>query len=136
MDSVPVFKYESPDSARRLSIVELGRTDLVRGSVQVWREGGENNLHSHSGQDSFWMVLKGSVTFYGEGDKVLAELGVHEGLFTPRGFRYWFANSSDDPLEMLHVSAFAQNTKEQRTDYNPQRSSGDELERVIAFREG
>ena len=51
------------------------------------------------------MVLKGSATFYGAGDVELATLGENEGIHVPRRFQYWFENSGDGPLELLHVAA-------------------------------
>jgi mannose-6-phosphate isomerase-like protein (cupin superfamily) len=41
-----------------------GQGDLVRGMIQVAKEGGENNLHYHANVDGFWMVLKGKAKFY------------------------------------------------------------------------
>ena len=55
--------------------MSLCQTDIIRGAVQVVQEGGDNNLHSHTGMDGFWMVLKGAVRFYGPGDEVLGEFG-------------------------------------------------------------
>ena len=38
-------------------------------------------------------------------DKVLAELGKHEGIHIPRGFYYWFESCSDEVLELMQVEA-------------------------------
>ena len=79
----------------------------MRGVVQVVKKnGGENNLHYHTGIASFWMVLKGRVRFYGPGDVVIGEFGPHEGTITPRFSRYWFENVGEDDLEILQVAAF------------------------------
>lgn len=85
----------------------LGRTDIVKGVVQVVKQGGENNLHYHSKIDSFWFVLKGRVRFYGPGDVLIGEFGPHEGMITPRGARYWFESVGEDELELLQVAAYA-----------------------------
>ena len=62
--SYQVFKYEKPsDMPGGKAIVQLAGSDIIRGRVQVVREGGENNLHSHRGMDGFWMVLAGRVRF-------------------------------------------------------------------------
>ena len=63
------FSYAKPDGVSSgKGFVALGRKDIVRGVVQVVKkDGGENNLHYHSGIASFWMVLKGRVRFYGPG---------------------------------------------------------------------
>lgn len=100
-----VFRYERPDFKGVKRSVELCRSDILRGLVQVVNEGGENNLHAHTGDDAFWMVLGGAAKFYGEGDKLIAELKKHEGIFIPRGFKYWFESAGDEPLEILRVSA-------------------------------
>jgi mannose-6-phosphate isomerase-like protein (cupin superfamily) len=100
-----VFKYSPPDLTSKKTMVRLARTDRMLAFVQVLREGGENNLHSHGHLDGFWMVLKGRARFYGEGDKLLADLGPHEGILLPRNFKYWFESSSDETLELLQVEA-------------------------------
>ena len=100
-----VFKYTTPQTEKPKTIVRLCRSDLLYSSVQVLKEGGENNMHAHNAQNGFWFVLSGKVRFYGEGDKVLAELGQHEGIHIPRGFYYWFESASDEVLELLQVEA-------------------------------
>ena len=114
-----IFKYSIPDSPKEKSIVPMCRTDILRADVQVLKHGGENNLHSHTGNDGFWMVLAGRARFYAEGDDLLAELGKHEGIAIPRGFRYWFESAGEEPLELLHVVAYAQNVKDERINYTP-----------------
>lgn len=100
-----VFKYTRPELTSKKTMVRLARTDRMLAFVQVLREGGENNLHSHGHLDGFWMVLKGRARFYGEGDRLLADLGPHEGILLPRNFKYWFESSSDETLELLQVEA-------------------------------
>jgi mannose-6-phosphate isomerase-like protein (cupin superfamily) len=100
-----VFKYTTPQTEKPKTIVRLCRSDLLYSSVQVLKEGGENNMHAHNAQNGFWFVLSGRVRFYGEGDKVLAELGPHEGIHIPRGFYYWFESCSPELLELLQVEA-------------------------------
>ena len=111
------------------AIVSLCQTDILRGAVQVLKEGGDNNLHSHTGMDGFWMVLKGRVRFYGPGDVVLGEFGVHEGIVTPRGTQYWFESCGDEDLELLQVVAFDRDVKNERVDVNPQKYDVDRIER-------
>jgi mannose-6-phosphate isomerase-like protein (cupin superfamily) len=102
-----VFKYERPALDRAKRVLRLGRSDIVRANVHVVREGGENNLHAHPNSDGFWLVLSGRVRFYGEGDVLLGELGQHEGILMPRGYKYWFESAGDEPLEILQVAASA-----------------------------
>ena len=107
-----VFKYTTPPMEKPKTIVRLCRSDLLYSSVQVLKEGGENNLHAHNAQNGFWFVLSGKVKFYGEGDKLIAELGRHEGIHIPRGFYYWFESCSDEVLEILQVEAVDLTAKE------------------------
>ncbi len=92
----------------------LFRTDILGAGVQVVTTGGETNLHAHAGADAAWLVLAGQVTFYGEGDKIVAKLGRHEMLLIPRGVPYWFESSGDEPLVVLRFSARAQDTENKR----------------------
>ncbi|HEY9532549.1 MAG TPA: hypothetical protein VIQ55_14240 [Burkholderiales bacterium] len=100
-----VFKYTRPEMRTKKTFVKLARTDRMMAYVQVLSSGGENNLHSHGHLDGFWMVLKGRARFYGEGDKLLADLGPHEGILVPRNFKYWFESASSEPLELLQIEA-------------------------------
>ncbi|HEU0070883.1 MAG TPA: hypothetical protein VFS04_06275 [Alphaproteobacteria bacterium] len=118
------FSYEKPSGVNTAKgSVRLGKAGQIRGVVQIVKKnGGENNLHYHTTTDTFWMVLKGRVKFYGPGDVVIGEFGPNEGTFTPAYSRYWFENSGEDDLELLQVAALhagAQNSG--RTDASPQR---------------
>jgi len=101
------FAYRRPEVEQSKAVVVLARTDRMFASVQVLREGGENNLHSHPHQDGFWMVLSGRARFYGDGDELIADLGPHEGVLVPRGTRYWFESAADETLELLQIEAFS-----------------------------
>ena len=113
------FKHENPNIDKGKVFVTLGQTDLIRGVVQCVKSGeGDNNLHSHTGMDGFWMVLRGAVRFYGPGDEVLGEFGVHEGIVMPRNTEYWFESCGDEDLELLQVVAFDRDVKNERVDVN------------------
>ena len=114
-----VFKYQRPEFEGVKKSMLMCTSDLMRVHAQVVKTGGENNLHAHTGEDAFWLVLSGAVKFYGEGDKLIAELKKHEGIMIPRGFKYWFESSSDEPLEILRVSARDQSTENKRVNYTP-----------------
>ena len=117
-----LFSYRKPENLKGgKAIVQLAESDIIRGRVQIVREGGENNLHSHTGMDGFWMVLHGRVKFYGPGDELLAELSQHEGILLPRGTEYWFESSGDEDLELLQMAAFEKGVKVQRIDKAPQK---------------
>jgi mannose-6-phosphate isomerase-like protein (cupin superfamily) len=114
-----VFKYETPDYEGGRATAWLCKSELLRGSVAILKEGGETNLHSHAGNDGFWMVFRGRARFYGEGDVLVADLGPMDGVLIPHGFKYWFESSSEEPLEILHIAALAQNVADERRDYTP-----------------
>ena len=102
-----IFRYETPDiGERHKAFTRLCLTDIMLGGVQIIEAGGENTLHNHAAQDGFYYVLKGRLRFYGEGDVVLCELGPHEGIAVPRGYKYWHAAVGDEPVELLQVIAF------------------------------
>ncbi len=114
------FKYDKPAAQETAkAIVGLCQTDIIRGAVQVIKQGGDNNLHSHTGMDGFWMVLKGRARYYGPGDEVLGEFGIHEGIVIPRGAQYWFESCGEVDLELLQVVAFDRDVRNQRVDVEP-----------------
>ncbi len=91
----------------------------MRARVQVIRDGGANNLHWHAGVDTVWMVLKGRVRFYGPDNEVIADLGVHEGMITPRGNQYWFESAGADELELLQIAAYEKGARARKVDIEP-----------------
>ncbi len=124
------FSYVRPEVREAPKvIVSLCQTDILRGAVQVVKEGGDNNLHSHTGMDGFWMVLQGRVRFYGPGDEILGEFGRHEGIAMPRNARYRFESCGDEELELLQVVAFDRDVRNVRVDAAPRRLGIDAVER-------
>jgi mannose-6-phosphate isomerase-like protein (cupin superfamily) len=113
---VQSFKYVKPKlpEGSNKGIVRLASTGMTKGFLQIIADGGENNLHFHDGMDSFWMVIKGRVKFYGPGDKLIGEYGPMEGLITPAGARYWFEKASDEDLELLQVASYEQDASKAR----------------------
>lgn len=125
------FDYAKPGTIKAgKAMIGLGKTDIVKSWVQVVKKnGGENNLHYHTNVDTFWMVLKGRVRFYGPGDVVLGEFGPHQGTITPRYSRYWFENVGDGDLELLQVVGYAEPAATSgRTDVSEQRLKIDTVE--------
>ena len=111
-------RYRRPaDLQRSKTIVALGKTDLVRAVVQVVRDGGETNLHAHTGMDLFYFVLAGRARFYGPGDVVIGEFAAHEGVIIPRGSAYWFESCGDVALELLQIGSFDPGTDNRRVDH-------------------
>tara|TARA_Y100001936_G_scaffold249588_1_gene300279 strand:+ start:555 stop:1019 length:465 start_codon:yes stop_codon:yes gene_type:complete len=121
--SPQIFKYSKPEGARAgKSIVTLGTSGLLRGSVQVVKNGqGDNNKHIHTGMDGMWMCLKGEVTFYGPDDEILGIFGPQEGIIMPHGNAYWFASTGDVDLEILQVVTWAPDIKDERIDLEEQK---------------
>ena len=60
-----VFKYERPEFDGVKKSMLMRSTDLMRVPRSGSESGGENNLHTHTGEDAFWLMLDGAVKFYG-----------------------------------------------------------------------
>ena len=103
---VQPFHFNLPDDrpADAKTYYNLAKSDRVGAQVQIVPQGGENNLHYHTGEDGFWMVLKGRVRFY-DAKGPTGEYGVMEGVLMPRNARYWFeAVDCGEDLHILHIS--------------------------------
>jgi gentisate 1,2-dioxygenase len=113
-----VFRYEKPDTGGRPRVFKkLGLTDILFAGVQVCRPGAANVMHSHSGMDGFYLVLKGRMRFYGEGDVVLGDFGPMEGVVMPRNTPYWMEVVGDEEVELLHIEAFDRRVANRKTVY-------------------
>lgn len=101
---IKTFSYRKPEGDGEVKqILNLFKSDLIRLNVQIVKEGGENNLHYHTGGDNCWMVLRGVARFYGVGDKLLGEFHADEGILLPGGSRYWFEKIGSEDLEILQI---------------------------------
>lgn len=101
---IRTFRYQKPPETGQVKqIANLFRSDLIRLNVQIVTEGGENNLHYHTGGDNCWMVLRGAARFYGVGDTLLGEFGPNQGILLPGGSRYWFEKVGAEDLEILQI---------------------------------
>ncbi len=115
------FRHQTPEFEGVKKTWQVCNSDLMKVQVQVVKSGGENNLHTHTGEDAFWYVISGAVKFYGEGDKLVGEYKKGEGILVPRGYKYWFESASQEPLEILRVTAKDQNIDNKRVDLSPQK---------------
>ena len=115
------FRHRSPHFEGVKKTFHVCNSDLMKVQVQVVKNGGENNLHTHTGEDAFWYVVNGAVKFYGEGDQLIGEYQKGEGILIPRGFKYWFESAASEPLEILRVTAKDQNIDNKRVDLSPQK---------------
>jgi hypothetical protein len=81
-------------------------------------------------------VLKGRIRFYGPGDVLQGDFGPGEGIFMPRGARYWFESASEEEAELLQVAAFSVAGEEMsgRTDASPRKRAVGETPHYEAAR--
>ncbi len=82
-------------------------TDLMKVSIKIYAEGGENFLHTHMAEDHFFIVIEGEATFRDPEDHAVT-LHPQQGIMLPRGCYYMFTNTSDKPLVLLRVAATAE----------------------------
>ena len=82
----------------------LARTDLLRLTVKVYAQGGENTLHTHTREDHAFIVLEGQATFH-DGDGNPTVVGQHQGIMLPAGAYYYFQSSGDTNLVLLRAGA-------------------------------
>jgi len=115
------FRHQTPEFEGVKKTWQVCSSDLMKVQVQVVKNGGENNLHTHTGEDAFWYVISGAVKFYGEGDTLVGEYKKGEGILIPRGYKYWFESASQEPLEILRVTAKDQNIDNKRVDLSAQK---------------
>jgi quercetin dioxygenase-like cupin family protein len=113
-EKIVSFGFARPDvviPAGKKLHVKLAGTDSCRASVQILNQGGENNLHYHPNMDLIYMVLKGRVRFYGPGNTVVGEYGVHEGVLLPENSRYWFESVGDEEAHLLQIAGYPKGAK-------------------------
>ncbi|HZS01317.1 MAG TPA: cupin domain-containing protein [Chloroflexota bacterium] len=103
-EAVQVFTI-GPEAVPSGHVAAVVRSDTQVVLAHVWEKGGETALHSHYGSDATWVVLDGRVTFYGEGDRVLATLERGGGIYIPRNTKYWFESNGEVPLVMVRCAA-------------------------------
>jgi mannose-6-phosphate isomerase-like protein (cupin superfamily) len=115
------FRHQTPEFEGVKKTWQVCNSDLMKVQVQVVKNGGENNLHTHTGEDAFWYVISGAVKFYGEGDTLVGEYKKGEGILVPRGYKYWFESASQEPLEILRVTAKDQTIDNKRVDLSAQK---------------
>jgi mannose-6-phosphate isomerase-like protein (cupin superfamily) len=121
--NISIVRYRKPDAKAPKVVVPIVRSDIMYSAIQVLHEGGENNLHAHTGMDGLWFVLKGRVRFYDKDNKVVGEFGEHEGVHIPRNVAYWFARVGEEPLEILQVEAIDRRVTNRRVDYEEKKAS-------------
>ena len=119
--AIQQFHFKAPETySGRKAIVKLTSSERSAIAIHCLGQGGENNLHFHSGVDITWMVLKGRARFYGPGEEIRGEFGPIEGLVIPAGARYWFESCGEDDLELLQIKTYTKGRgKDKRIDAAP-----------------
>jgi mannose-6-phosphate isomerase-like protein (cupin superfamily) len=128
---IHTVRYIKPtlSPGKKKGVVPLARSDILFAMVQVVGPGGETNLHDHPIIDELWFVLEGRARFYGAGNKLIAELGKHEGLFVPRGCPYWFESADQEQLEIVQLAAFDRiKVGKFRVDHEPKKMDPSEVQ--------
>ena len=98
------FSLKTPYLSEGRSNTLLARTDLLRLTVKVYAEGGENALHTHSKEDHAFIVLEGEATFHDiESNKTV--VSQNQGVMLPAGAYYFFQSTGTTNLVLLRVSA-------------------------------
>jgi mannose-6-phosphate isomerase-like protein (cupin superfamily) len=131
----------------RAQLLDQGRTDTVLAAAEdliirlkIYASGGENELHTHTGEDHSFIVLQGSARFFGpEGEEI--ELGAYEGIMLPRGSFYRFYATSKEPLVMIRAGSPSPRKQEppHRLDIEGNELRGDSQENKsvpVVFRAG
>ena len=115
-----VFRVDQRPLKKKKEVEVLAVTDLIGALVHYVDDGGENNLHTHTADDAYWIVVHGEATFYGgDGDEVLATLGPGGTILIPRGVKYWFKKSGSEQAVVMRVWASLPNTKSERVEFAP-----------------
>lgn len=71
-------------------------------AIKCYAEGGENEFHTHAGEDHTFIVLQGQAIFY-QPDLPAEELRKNQGILLPAGSYYKFEQIGAEPLVMLRV---------------------------------
>ena len=84
-----VFNVAGQLLAKGRTDTPLAATEDMSIRLKIYAEGGENELHAHPGEDHSFIVLQGSVRFYGpENEETVLE--ANQGIMLPKGNMYWF----------------------------------------------
>jgi len=101
-----LFSLKTPIVSQGMIDNFVSETDLMKVSIKIYAEGGENFLHTHTTEDHFFVVLEGEATFVDPSEKKTV-LHKHQGIMLPRDCYYMFTATGGNPLVMLRVAATA-----------------------------
>jgi mannose-6-phosphate isomerase-like protein (cupin superfamily) len=99
-----LFSLKTPMVSKGMIDNFVAETDLMKVSIKIYAEGGENFLHTHTTEDHFFIVLDGEATFRDPWEHTTT-LKEQQGIMLPRGCYYCFTNTGDRPLVMLRCGA-------------------------------
>jgi len=99
-----VFNVAGQMLARGRTDTPLAATEDMSIRLKIYSEGGENELHAHPGEDHSFIVLQGSMRFYGPENEE-TKLGPNQGIILPKGNMYWFTAIPGEPLVMLRIGS-------------------------------
>jgi mannose-6-phosphate isomerase-like protein (cupin superfamily) len=82
----------------------LGATSMMSVVLKTYAQGGENELHAHTNEDHFFIIMQGQAEFHGPSDEIRMA-GPNDCVLLPKGSLYWFKTAGTEPLVMLRVGA-------------------------------
>jgi mannose-6-phosphate isomerase-like protein (cupin superfamily) len=101
-----IFSLKTPMVSHGMIDNFVSETDLMKVSIKIYAEGGENVLHTHQTEDHFFLVLDGEATFRDPFDNVIV-LHKYQGIMLPRNSYYMFTATGGAPVVLLRVAATA-----------------------------
>jgi mannose-6-phosphate isomerase-like protein (cupin superfamily) len=99
-----IFSLKTPMVSKGQIDNFVAETDLMKVSIKIYAEGGENFFHTHTTEDHFFVILDGEATFRDPWEKSVT-LQRYQGIMLPRGCYYMFTNTGDKPLVLLRCGA-------------------------------
>jgi mannose-6-phosphate isomerase-like protein (cupin superfamily) len=110
------FRHQTPEFEGVKKTWQVCNSDLMKVQVQVVKNGGENNLHTHTGEDAFWYVISGAVKSH---KATKRSVNIKRRRLMARGYKYWFESVAK--TRNPRVTAKDQNIDNKRVDLSPQK---------------
>ena len=107
----PEIKPRAQKFSLRTPYMKQGRiTQLVAETENMWihtkinYEGGENEIHTHLGEDHSFIVLEGQMSVFDEKGYEL-KLEKYQGVMLPKGAYYRYLNTGKENLVVIRIGA-------------------------------
>lgn len=98
------FSLQAQLPAQGRTNIAMAASENMTVVLKTYASGGENELHTHPGEDHTFIILQGQARFHGPaGEEKI--IGANEGVLLPPGAYYWFQVCSEEPLVMLRIGA-------------------------------